>query len=389
MAWKKPVKQFFRNFKHPVSKFKLKLKNRLGWLGMPKILPFRGFANHDYLYLKGNVIEDTGLSVPEVSDSVWQNTLAMIKRFGSDVIPFVQIQITFRNQKSVVITDENGFFELKIKLNASPQEQIHWEDVHYELLDEVFPEQGKIDAIGKVMIATEKGSFGVISDVDDTILISRATSFIRKMRLMLFKNAHTRMPFEGVSAFYRALHEGSGNVPFNPIFYVSSSEWNLYDLLEDFCRVKNIPRGPFLLTEKDAQWYKFWKSGKGSHDHKYDKIEHVLSSFPNLPFILIGDSGQRDAEIYADIANKYPTRIQAIYIRDVAGNKKNRKVQDLAIQINSMNIGMLLVKTTYEAAIHASQHGFIVEDALLGIKQDVKQDQEAPTEWEYVTEFNG
>lgn len=389
MAWKKPVKQFFGNFRNPVSKFKVKLKNRLGWLGTPKIVPYRGFANHDYLYVKGNVIEDTGLSVPEESDSIWQNTLAMIKRFGSDVIPFVQVQIKFRNQQSIVTTDENGFFELKIKLNELPKEQIHWENVHYKLLDEIFPEQGIIAATGKVMIATEKGDFGVISDVDDTILISRATSFLRKMRLMLFKNAHTRMPFEGVSAFYRALHKGNGSAPFNPIFYVSSSEWNLYDLLEDFCRVKNIPRGPFLLTEKDAQWYKFWKSGKGSHDHKYDKIDHVLSSFPSLPFILIGDSGQRDAEIYAEVASKYPGRIQAIYIRDVASNKKNRKVQNIALQINNENIAMLLVKTTYEAAIHASENGFILQKSLGDIEKDVKHDQEAPTEWEYVTELNG
>src|SRR5690606_26771482 len=193
-----------------------------------------------------------------------------------------------------------------------------------ELMEEVVPDQKDISARGQVMLLTSDSQFGIISDVDDTILVSKATNLLKKLRLMLFKNAHSRLPFEGVAAFYRALQKGVTGNFYNPIFYVSSSEWNLYDLLVDFCLVRGIPKGPFLLQTLEEDWYKFWKSGGGTHGHKVDKIRHILTTYHDLRFILIGDSGQKDAEIYSKIVHEYPERILAIYIRDVSKKKRQR-----------------------------------------------------------------
>ncbi len=377
--WKKPFVKLAQKVKSPFRKLKLEIKQELGWLGVPKILPYRGFGNETIVYLRGSVLEDKGLSTPEANDTVWENMIAMLKRFVSDEIPGVKLRATFMGESKEIETDEKGFFEVTFTpaQNAAPNDA--WQPVDLELLEEVIPNQEDVRTTGQVMLLTRQSDFGVISDVDDTILISKATNALKKIRLMLFKNAHSRLPFEGVAAFYKALQKGVSN-NYNPIFYVSSSEWNLYDLLVDFCQVRGIPEGPFLLQTLEEDWYKFWKSGGGSHSHKVDKIRHILSTYHNLKFILIGDSGQKDAEIYSKIVQEYPDRILAIYIRDVSKRKRQREIKTIGEGIEHTGVEMLLVKDTHEAARHAIERGFIPASSFKEIKEERKRDKHAVNE---------
>ena len=125
---------------------------------------------------------------------------------------------------------------------------------------------------GDVLMVSRKHEFVIVSDVDDTLLVSHSTQFVKKMRLMLFKNAITRLPFPGVTDFYKALQNGMDESTFNPIFYVSSSERNLYDLLIDFLAYRNIPKGPFLLRNMQTSLLKLIKAGGGNHQHKLESI---------------------------------------------------------------------------------------------------------------------
>lgn len=377
--WKKPFIKLAKRVRNPFKKLKLEIKQQLGWLGVPLILPYRGFGNENIVYFRGSVLEDKGLCTPEVKDTIWENMIAMVKRFVSDEIPGVKLRATFMGESKEVETDEKGFFEVTFvpKKNLDPKNA--WQPVHLELLEEVIPNQEDVRATGQVMLLTHRSEFGVISDVDDTILISKATNALKKIRLMLFKNAHSRLPFEGVAAFYKALQKGILD-SYNPIFYVSSSEWNLYDLLVDFCRVRGIPKGPFLLQTLEEDWYKFWKSGGGNHGHKVDKIRHILTTYHDLNFILIGDSGQKDAEIYSKIVHEFPDRILAIYIRDVSKKKRQREIKTIGEGIEHTGVEMLLVKDTHEAAKHAIERGFIPDSSFKGIKEERKRDRHATVE---------
>lgn len=377
--WKRPFIKLAKKVKSPFRKIKLELKQRLGWLGVPMILPYRGFGNENIVYFRGCVLEDKGLCTPEVQDSIWDNMIAMIKRFASDEIPGVKLSATFMGETKEFETDEKGFFEISFVPKNPVDPKDAWQPVALELLEDVIPDQEEVTATGQIMLLTHTSEFGVISDVDDTILISKATNTWKKLRLMLFKNAHSRLPFEGVAAFYRALQAGISNT-YNPIFYVSSSEWNLYDLLVDFCKVRGIPKGPFLLQTLEEDWYKFWKSGGGTHSHKVDKIRHILSTYHDLKFILIGDSGQKDAEIYSRIVEEFPDRILAIYIRDVSKPKRQRYVRTIGEGIEHTGVEMLLVKDTEEAAKHAIERGFISEKYLKSIKKERQRDHETTNE---------
>lgn len=366
-----------RKAKSPYKRARLILKKRLGWLGVPIIQPYMGFSNGQEVYLSGSVMEDKGLAKPKPEQSLGANMLAMVKRYISDEITGVRVKVSFLDHTEVVETNELGIFHCHIKLDTLRTDQPSFETGHYELLDEVVENQGSVVAEERVLMVSVGRPFGIISDIDDTIMVSHSTNTAKKLKLMLFKNAHTRVPFEGVAAFYRALQKGSAqHQGLNPLFYVSSSEWNLYDLLDDFMAFRNIPAGPFMLQELEHSIFHFWKSGGGTHEHKLKKILFLLSFFKDLDFILIGDSGQRDPELYLKAARQAPGRIKAVYIRSIGKAHKNRHVLDVVQEMKAMNIPMLLINNTEEAARHALLNGYIDPSSMPDIARQVEMDHQ-------------
>lgn len=380
------LNQLINIVNYPFRRLKGFLKRHLGWLGTPCIILYRGYGNKEEFYLRGRVIEDTGLAKPETDDRLWDNLLAMIKRYGSTGIPEQAVQINVNGKHYKCKADEDGYFELEDTLPQPLPAFDEWQQVQGQL---VYPENGdkqlEVAARGEFLAADSNHSFGVITDIDDTILISHSTNVRKKLKLMLFKNAKTRLPFDGASAFYQALYQGPNLEKNHPFFYVSSSEWNLYDLLVDFCQHHDFPKGPFLLRDAQIQINKIWKVGGGNHHHKYEKICRILDMYPHLPFILVGDSGQRDAEIYSEISQQHPDRILAIYIRDVRPSR-HQAVKDIAKKLAEKNIDMVLVKDTEEAALHALQRGFLHPEAIQAIVDEKRLNQAMDNEFFQILE---
>jgi phosphatidate phosphatase APP1 len=183
---------------------------------------------------------------------------------------------------------------------------------------------------------------------------------------MLLNNAHSHVPFEGVAEFYRGLELGPDEKGHNPIFYVSSSPWNFYDLFDSFMDFHGLPRGPIFLKNFG---FKEGKALRADHSsYKMEIIQSLLDLYPNLPFILAGDSGQMDPEIYRDVATVHGSRIRAIYLRDVSSPKRDRVVHGIAGEIEARGIPVLLAERTLEAGDHALEHGFISPAALEEIR---------------------
>ncbi len=196
---------------------------------------------------------------------------------------------------------------------------------------------------------------GIISDIDDTILISHATRTGKKFWLSVSKNAYTRRPFPRVSNFYKALWAGGAN----PLFYVSSSDWNLFDMIRDFMNYRKIPAGPLLLKDLHVDLKNIMKSGGGSHQHKIEKIQMLMNLYPGMKFILIGDSGQHDPEIYAEIIAEHPGRVIAVYIREIKPiTQQRRKLLKAKIE-DPQAPEVTFVKDTNEMISHAKTHKII------------------------------
>jgi phosphatidate phosphatase APP1 len=359
----KYLKPIVKGAYKPFKRLKLYIKQKLGWLDTPKILPYKGYGNHKELFIQGMVIEDKGLSKPQDRHRFWHNMLATIKRFSGDEIAGVNVKATFEDQTQVAETDDQGFFlfRFEVKENIEERPAKNWYQVHFELMDEIIENQPEVKATGDVQIIPEGNERIVVSDIDDTVMVSHATQTLRKLRLMLFKNALTRNPFTGVSAFYLALAKGEeeASTISHPFFYVSSSEWNLYDLLDDFFAFNQLPQGVFLLQRLEHNILKFWKSGGGTHHHKYEKIKRLLEFYPNRDFILIGDSGQRDPALYSRLALEFPGRIEAIFIRKIRSRSFLEKEENIAQKLSGVKTGYFEVKNSYEAAQISLKRGYI------------------------------
>jgi phosphatidate phosphatase APP1 len=188
------------------------------------------------------------------------------------------------------------------------------------------------------------------------------------VKATLLHNARTRIPFPGVAAFYAALQQGSTGTGFNPIFYVSSSPWNLYDVLEQFLALQKIPMGPTLLRDWGMSLDRI---PFGHAEHKLSSIRGILATYPDMRFILMGDSGQQDPEIYREVIREYPGRILCAYIRDVTVGKPRAAVlASIVREIESAGAMMVVAPDTITAARHAAGAKWIRAESLPDIAEE-------------------
>jgi phosphatidate phosphatase APP1 len=216
-----------------------------------------------------------------------------------------------------------------------------------------------------------KSRFAVISDIDDTVLASDVTSKLRMALKVLFSNAHTRMPFAGVGALYRALEKGHGD-EHNPVFYVSNGPWNLHDLLVEFFRLHDIPLGPIQLRDWGSHLV-LARTPTGTH--KRGQIARIMDFFPDIPVVLIGDSGEHDPEIFLGIAREFPGRVDTVYIRCVGDDRVRReRLARIAEEMREAGADFLAVADSEAAAVHAAGRGLIPAQAIEAVRLDKRRE---------------
>lgn len=379
--WRTAVLGVLENAENVIDEAKFRLKQRLG-IGKLTIQPYLGHGTNKIQYLKGRVLRHKGITSPLDTDNWWVNLLNVYKRYDSDEIPDALLRASFGGETVEAVTDVEGYFYFELHAPVLPKGVESWYDVELELLDYPGRKNNPAEpmdhkATGKVIVPPADAQFGVISDIDDTVLRTDVLDLVAMARNTFLMNAHTRLPFEGVAAFYHALRHGGDGKRLNPIYYVSSSAWNLYDMLIDFFAVRGIPLGPLMLTDLGLTRYQLFSP---SHrEHKVKLIQSLLDTHPTLPFILIGDSSQRDPEIYLETITHNPGRILAAYIRDVTPEARDLKVKDIAGQAAPLGVEMLAVKDTVAAAVHAAEKGFIHPDTLPSVTENTIEDKKAPT----------
>ena len=317
---------------------------------------FRGYGTPTRLRLRGRVVRSTGLVRSRLGDSVLDNLRNMFRRFESDEIPGAVVAArTAAGDEARTRTNDEGYFEFVLDLPRPLTDPRVWEPVELELLEPANP-AGAAHATGQVLVPRDP-QYAVISDLDDTVLHSHATSLWQMARLTLLHNAHTRLPFEGVAGFYQALQRGRDGEAYNPVFYVSNSPWNLYDLLEDFLDLQGIPRGPLLLRDWSPRRL------KAGAAHKLAAIQALLDAYPDLQVGLVGDSGERDPEIYRQVTLRHPGRVLAVYVRDVAPGRHDA-VRAIAAELAGHGVELVFSPDTEAARRHALDRGLIVAAAL-------------------------
>ncbi len=321
------------------------------------VVPYLSYGTPEKLKLCGRVLQDEGFRPTKDSESRWQNLVAFVKRMESDEVPGARVRATHADCTSEAISDDEGYFQLEIKTSGL---QAGWHEIQLRL------ERSRVAVIGAVLVPPTDAEFGVISDIDDTIVYSNVIRKLSMLVTLALSNSHTRKPFGGAAAFYRALHRRR-----NPFFYVSKSPRNLYVPLLEFLEHQQFPAGPLLLRDFSFHMRR---------DHKLKAIEDILSTYPALRFILIGDSGEEDPEIYSAILSRFPERIRVIYIRSVDPSPaRMNAIAKLAAKVALTGCQLVLAPDSEFAAAHAAAEGLIPAAELANVRDDKTADRSAAT----------
>lgn len=324
-----------------------------------QIIIFLSYGTNNQLYIRGRALQDENINLEK--SNIFSLLVNSWKRFESDEVKNTSLTLTLPNQHKIIAhTDNSGYFIIKKEIEnlsvlANSEGWVTFE-IGYTDADQGRKINKNNKFIGSFLIPSENAVFGVASDIDDTILHTGVISRLKWKLILntLFISPFKRKAIEGTSQFYSLLHQGKTKVEANPIFYVSHSPWNMYLYLDYFLQKNNFPKGAILLRSVS---HMMGKKTDNTLSRKQIEIVHILETYPNLPFILIGDAGEHDADIYMEITKNYPNRIKAIYLRSVNHSKKMARIKTLIE--NYSDTEFKIVNSSEDAILHAKKHHFI------------------------------
>ncbi|KFI84883.1 App1 family protein [Bifidobacterium psychraerophilum] len=199
------------------------------------------------------------------------------------------------------LSDSSGYLDLVAEHHLSPGQH----EVSYQV-------SRRAPVTAPLYIYPSSTPLGVISDIDDTILVTQVPSLWRAAYNMLLLNPKKRVSVPGMSVLYNKIRD---LYPHAPFFYLSTSPWNVESSIRHFINYHGFPEGPLLLRDLDPRPKDFIPTGV---EHKLEFVDQLMADFPNMKFLLLGDDGQKDPTTYATVARRYPGRIMAIGIRQLS-----------------------------------------------------------------------
>lgn len=328
------------------------------------IQAYQGYGSRERVFLMGRVFRQPDFGAGMREDSLRRDLLDLLRRLLRKPVVEGRVRVLYKDTWAIVETDRHGYFRVDMSLGEMPSD-VAWHKVELSL-DQ--PVDERATTTGEFFTPTHRARYGVISDVDDTVVYTGVANTLKMMWRLFAQGADSRVIFDGVPELYQGFHEGAEGNQGNPLIYVSRGPWSIYHVLVEMFRLHRIPNGPILILRE-------WGMKRGSllprraRDHKLDAIRHVLELYHTMGFVLVGDSGQHDPEIYTRILREYPGRILAIYIRDVSRNpERSRAITKLAEEARDIDCELVLTDDNRVLAEHAAERGLISQATVAAVQ---------------------
>lgn len=281
------------------------------WAAGNQVLLYDSYGSSDHFVLEGRVIEAKKQAASK-NDAAWYSNLwHKLRTLKNSDREGVQLTITVGEHVAHTVSEEEGYF----RVTMTPQQPLPpgWHAVNV---------QGKgAQGVGWVLIVPKSNTLGVISDIDDTVLISDVPDKIKLLKNTFLKNSKQRQAFPGTADFYQRLLAQNIDAKATPMFYVSASPRQLAESIKAFLVEKHFPQGVLVAKQINGNGHDPLLDQK---QYKIAKIETIFAALPWVKFVLVGDDGEFDPETYRTLQEKYPQHVAAIYIRKVSRDP-NRK----------------------------------------------------------------
>lgn len=261
--------------------------------------PYLGYTTPDKIIIRGRALEADVDRASEDTPSMVDNLSAMVALSKTQKVAGEIVSLGQTEARS----NEQGYYEIVLK-KKNPRPGWTKAVVKAERTGEITHHP--------VLITSPKAKFGVISDIDDTVLQTKAWSTRKTLWTSVTGSVGSRYVYPDATTLLKIM-AGSMSGTKNPVFYVSATPWNLHGFLDAVFMANGVVRGPKFLNDISLNATKI--EAEDHVDHKEDAVATVLDANPDLPFYLIGDSGQNDPAVYANIVQTYPGRIKGVFIR--------------------------------------------------------------------------
>lgn len=319
----------------------------------PFVKVYPGYGHSGSLVVYGHVFRKEPSIFKRLNNGLFSNFIQLLKLFFVRPVAGARLVLYFYDQVIEGATEYDGFYRFEWK--SEKELKAGWHNLRIDYRDE----QGRLlDSSEGVVMVPHITQFAFISDIDDTVMRSYSATVLKRLYELLAKNPGKRRIFIETVNHYKllSLAHTTADIP-NPMFYVSSSEWNLFDYLRQIFRHNQLPEGIFLLNQI-KRWYQLLTSGRTGHEGKLMRISRILQAFPKQRFVLIGDNSQRDPVIYNAIAEKHPEQIFAVYIRNVRDSREEATVVLLAA-LEAKGIHTCIFEHSSEAIAHGKEINLI------------------------------
>lgn len=296
------LSDIMRGAEQALNKTAVKIASKRGWV--PAISGYTGYGSQHSIRIYGRILAvDPNDSLPLAVDNPDDKSAQRgWRQFLTVQLPDHPFTVTVGDKHIHAHTDDNGYIDISMD---NPGLEPGWHKARLSTA-------GAEDAVADIMIVDSERPVGIISDIDDTILVTWLPRALVAAWNSWIKKTNTRTPVDGMAAFFARLRQAH---PDAPIFYLSTGAWNTYRTLKRFMRRHGFPEGPMLLTDWGPTETGLFRNGM---EHKKVQLRNLIIDYPHMTWILIGDDGQHDPLIFSEVIKEHPTQIKMVAVRTLS-----------------------------------------------------------------------
>lgn len=265
----------------------------------PTVIPYTGYGSTSWLRVLGRVL----LTRPRGPEARPEKVRGW-RSFVAVPLGDVPVSVRINGFETRVYADRGGVIDTTIEISLEPG----WHTV-------VMRCEGSAEVSAPIRVVSPEERFGLISDVDDTVMVTMLPRPFLAAWNTFVLDEHARIPTPGMAVLYERFRLAH---PQAPIIYLSTGAWNVAPTLSRFLGRNLYPRGPLLLTDWGPTRDRFFRSGRA---HKEENLRRLAKEFPDIRWLLVGDDGQHDIEIYSQFAAEHPKSVAAIAIREMSASE--------------------------------------------------------------------
>ncbi|MEU2198517.1 phosphatase domain-containing protein [Isoptericola sp. NPDC019482] len=281
---------------------------RRGWV--PRVLAYTGYGTpHDVRVLARVLLVPPSRARGPLS-SVQHADRRPLRSYLTLPAPGEPMRVAVGDTLVDVVTDRAGYVDVEVPL---PDDAPLPAGRHDATVTALRAGAATAPTVAPVVVVGDDAAFGVVSDIDDTAMVTAVPRpFVAAWNTFVTR-ASARRPVPGMPELYRRL---AAEHPDAPFVYLSNGAWNTAGTLARFLDRHGFPPGPLLLTDWGPTQTGWFRSGPR---HKGESLDRLMVTFPRVRWLLIGDAGQLDEDVYVRASARWPGRVVAIAIRQVDG----------------------------------------------------------------------